>query len=134
MPPFTPRSALVATGGAIALVGTFLPWMRSGERRRTSYDLSEIARRLDLATNVASRAAVAIWPAVPLALLGSVVLAIVRTSRWSSVGAMGVSAYLISVSATVASSPIKASVGLPVTIAGASALFLGALWPSRSTK
>jgi hypothetical protein len=67
-------SAPAALAGATAvLVASFLPWATSGERARTSYELTRVAVRFDLLpTGVAALAP--IWYLVP-ALVGAAWLA-----------------------------------------------------------
>lgn len=62
--------ALVAAPGAAGLVlvviGTFLPWLRSGRRLRNSYETDGAIRRL-LEPEGIAHTALSVWPAVSLA-------------------------------------------------------------------
>lgn len=71
------RAVLAATAGlglAIMVVGTFLPWLRSGSTQRNSYTADGLVRRL-LATDGITHALLMMWPflsvlcAVAVALL-----------------------------------------------------------------
>lgn len=69
--------ALVAVPGAVGLVlvviGTFLPWLRSGRRLRNSYETDGAIRRL-LEPEGLAHTALSIWPAVSLACAGAIAL------------------------------------------------------------
>ncbi len=127
MPPLTFRSILTAAGAGVALLGTFLPWLRTGERQRSSYDLSTIARRLQVATSAGERAAIAVWPVVPFCLLSAAVLLIMRCTSGARVFAVLVSGYVGAVSVIVWRAPIDTGVGVPLTASGAVLLCLAAL-------
>jgi len=114
-------------GGAVALLGTFLPWLRTGDRARSSYDLSEVARRLNVATGGVERAVVTVWPAVPFAVLSAVVLLVMRVSPLARIYAVVVGAYVLSVAVVLWKSPLETTYGLPVTVVGAGLLLIGAL-------
>lgn len=76
-------AALVTTGAAIALVGTFLPWLRSGATRRSSYEIFELVDRLGFSPNGVVGWALRLWPLVPLLLIVSAVLQWwQRPERW----------------------------------------------------
>src|SRR4051812_31922194 len=65
----------VATAGALlALVGTFLPWLRSGTRRRNSYEIFALVDRLGISESSLVGWGVRLWPVVPFLLVLAVVL------------------------------------------------------------
>src|SRR3954453_11824647 len=65
----------VATGGALlALVGTFLPWLRSGTRRRNSYEIFSLVDRLGISVSSLVGWGVRLWPVVPFLLVLAVTL------------------------------------------------------------
>jgi hypothetical protein len=59
----------------VVLVGTFLPWLRTGSTSRSSYDLLGLLSRLDFAPDGPMSTLVRCWPLVPVLLTGAVVLA-----------------------------------------------------------
>ena len=127
MPPLTLRSTLTALGCAVALLGTFLPWLATGERERSSYDLSSIARRLNVASSTGERLAITLWPVVPFCLLGAAVLLVMRCSSGARLFAVAVSAYVGAVAIIVWRAPLDTGPGVPVTVVGTALFVAGAL-------
>lgn len=66
-------AALGTAGAATTLIGTFLPWLRSGARGRSSYAIFELVDRLGFAPGGVVSASLRIWPVVPLLIVGAVV-------------------------------------------------------------
>lgn len=67
----------MVTGGAVVtLVGSFLPWLRTGARTRSSYELFQIAERLGFASGGAVEWVLRLWPLVPF------LSALVVTLQW----------------------------------------------------
>jgi hypothetical protein len=60
---------------AVVLVGTVLPWMSTGSRTRTSYQLMGLLSRLDIAPDGWVSELIRWWPVVPLLVTSAVVLA-----------------------------------------------------------
>jgi hypothetical protein len=68
------RRAVAATAGAvIAIVGTFLPWLRSGSRNRSSYTIFDLVERLGFAPSGVVSWSLRLWPIVPMLLVLEVV-------------------------------------------------------------
>jgi hypothetical protein len=66
---------IVATAGAVVVaVGTFLPWLRSGTRKRSSYEIFSLVERLGYSRSDLIGWGLRLWPIMPLLLAGSVVL------------------------------------------------------------
>ncbi len=65
--------ALGTAGAVTTLIGTFLPWLRSGARGRSSYTIFELVDRLGFAPDGVVSASLRVWPLVPLLLVGAVV-------------------------------------------------------------
>ena len=66
---------VVATlGGLVGLVGTFLPWLRSGTRDRSSYEIFSLVDRLGISQSSLVGWGVRLWPVVPLLLVLAVTL------------------------------------------------------------
>jgi hypothetical protein len=64
-PRFT-AAVTVSCGALLMIVGCFLPWLRSGERERSSFELFGLVDRLGFASSGAFAWAVRLWPMVPL--------------------------------------------------------------------
>ncbi len=80
------RGPIIATAGAtIAVVGTFLPWLRSGARNRSSYTVVDLVERLGFAPDGVVGWSLQLWPLAPLATvattLGAWMVAAGRLSR-----------------------------------------------------
>ena len=61
---------VVATvGAAVALVGTFLPWLRSGTRQRNSYEIFSLVERLGISQSSVVGWGVRLWPLCSLLLV-----------------------------------------------------------------
>jgi hypothetical protein len=71
--------AATAAGGA-TVVGTFLPWLRSGARWRSSYELLGLIDRLGIARGPGAWL-LRWWPTVPLVVTLAVVAAWARARR-----------------------------------------------------
>ncbi len=71
------RAASITVGGAVAVAGSFLPWLRSGAVDRSSYEIFDLIDRLGFSPDGAVGWAVRLWPLVPLLF---VVAAVVQWS------------------------------------------------------
>jgi hypothetical protein len=66
--------AVITTAGAVvALAGTFLPWLRSGGRDRSSYTIFDLVDRLGFASGGVVAVSLRLWPLVPLLLAVTVI-------------------------------------------------------------
>src|SRR5471030_3335988 len=66
---------VMATGGAVvATIGTFLPWLRSGARRRSSYEIFSLVDRLGFSRSSAVGWGLRLWPIVPFLFACAVTL------------------------------------------------------------
>ena len=119
-------AAYTATG-TIVIVATFLPWLRSGNTSRSSYELLGLLDRLDVAPGGWLSLLVRWWPLVPLVVTVAVVLA--RWRRWLASLAAAIVAvmYAGGVGAALAMGARDTSIRLgpgPAVCAVASAVFL----------
>ena len=130
MPATRIRSTVVVAGTGIALLGTFLPWVRSGERDRSSYDLAEVVRRLGLLSSPAARAAVWCWSAVPVVLAIGLGAMLLRGGVAARCVATITSLYPLVVAVWLWQSPVQVRVGVPVTAVGAALVLLGGVLPT----
>jgi hypothetical protein len=116
----------VTIGAAAVLVGTFMPWWRSGTRGRTSYQLLGLVDRLEFAPDGPAAAAVRWWPIVPFLLVVAVVAA--WWDRWfvaAVTSALG-GCYALVFALVIRAAPGRALAGTLVTIVGAVVLLAAA--------
>jgi len=129
-------AALIFSGAGLvlALVGSFLPWVVSGQVRRSSYAVTGMIDRLGIADGVVG-SLVAGWPLIGLLCAAPVVAALLR--RWVIAGTMGVllgiamaavSLALLAVSGDSAVGVQVDPIGPSVTSAGAMLLTVGGAW------
>jgi fatty acid desaturase len=116
--------SFVTAGAALTLVGTFLPWLRSGTSNRSSYEVFELVERLGFSPNSAVGWALRLWPLVPLLLVIAAVVQWwnVRRSQASIVIPALAAVYAGGTAAAVKWSPddglIRTGVGPVVTLLG----------------
>lgn len=123
------RSAAVVTlGGVLMMVGTFLPWLRSGTRDRASYTIFDLVERLGFAPGGVVAWSLRLWPLVPLLLVAVVTTAwAVATghARWAAALALStltvvwVGGTAVAVLAAPDIALFRVGVGPTVTLAGA---------------
>lgn len=131
---------LVTAGSVVAVVGTFLPWLRSGSRNRSSYAIFDLVERLGFAPGGAMSWSLRLWPLVPLLLVAGAVTA------WSAHRDRRLFAMHLGLSAFVVAWLTATSVGLllapdvalfrvgagpAVTVIGAFGMAFGTAWISR---
>jgi hypothetical protein len=125
-----PPVALFITGIAV-VVGTFLPWLRSGARWRTSYELLGLVDRLGAARGPGA-SLLRWWPIVPLLVTASVVVAWWGFRRAAVVLAVMVCAAAIHVSVVVergaGRAAMRTGAGLWLTAYASVALVLASIW------
>jgi len=87
-----------AVGLVVAAGGTFLPWFRSGEVSRDSYEIVGLGLRLGITDDTFLRGVLASWSAVPVVCAVCCVLFALRVDRTAAVLA-GCSACVIGTAA-----------------------------------
>ncbi len=121
----------MAVGAGLTVVGSLLPWVRTGGRRRHSYDLLALVERLGFATDGIAAAALRWWPLVPLLAVGAVVAAWWGWPRAGGVLGVVAALYAGGTAVAVARAPagrlVDIQLGPFVTIAGALALLGGSI-------
>lgn len=65
---------MVGCGAAVALIGSFLPWLSSGSVPRSSYELFDLVERLGFRGNGVIAWALRLWVFAPLLLVLSAVV------------------------------------------------------------
>jgi hypothetical protein len=115
------RAGLLASV-VVTAIGTFLPFARSGERSRTSYELVSLARRLELLPDRWPGVASRLWFAVPLLLALCWVLVVTGRATAGSGCALAVSVIALGALMAVWRSPLAIAGGWIVTALGAAGL------------
>ena len=121
--------AVHVAGALVVLIGTFMPWIRSGTRRRSSYDLLEVATRLGFSPHGALGWAVRCWPLMPLLLVGSVVAVSIGMHRWAVAVSVVAVLHVGVVAVTVRRAPRSVLIGVEsgtwVSLVGAVVMLAG---------
>lgn len=129
--PAVDAIAVHSLGAVAVLVGTFMPWIRSGTRRRSSYDILDVAERLGFSPHGALGWAVRCWPLVPLLVVASVAAHLVGLRRTAGVATVAAVAYVAVVAIAVRRAPTSALIGIEagtwVCLTGAAILFVAAV-------
>jgi hypothetical protein len=123
---------LMTVGAGIALIGTFLGWVRSGTVTRSSYEMLGLIERLGFAPDGVARAVIGAWPIVPLLLTSAVVAVWWRRRVVAAMLGIVGGLYAGALGAVVASAvPDESQVGVSaaplVTAIGAGVLVLGSV-------
>ena len=126
--------SVVTAGAVVALVGTFLTWVRSGAAERSSYDVFDLVDRLGFSPNGVVGIALRAWPLVPLLLALSVAV-----HWWSVEHPLSQAARIVltviaaiypgAIAVAVANAPeislFEVGPGPTVTVIGAATMLLG---------
>ena len=120
---------LVTLGTVTVIVGSAMPWLRTGQRRRTSFEVFGMVDRLGFSPSGAIGWAVRLWPIVPLLVIVAAVLAWCDARLSLPVAVVAV-VYAGGVGVVVSrvddSSFVGIEAGPAVTAAGAALILLGA--------
>lgn len=127
----TVAPAIGLAGLLVIVVGTFLPWLRSGRTTRNSYQTGGAVRRLIGTTGIVDDL-LGLWPLVGLACAVAVALFLFGARTVGTViaglSAMGAGTASIGALATTATSYAKVSIiGPVVTLVGATLVALAVL-------
>lgn len=113
-------------GLAAIVVGSFAPWLRSGDRTRSSYQLFEVAERLGFLGEGPLRWLPRIWVCVPLLAATAFALSVVDRHRAAGVVGIVVGVYVVVVSVGVFRSPLRAEWGCGLGAVGGAATIISA--------
>lgn len=125
-----PAVAVMAAGALVTIVGTWLPWVRSGSALRNSYDVFALIDRLGFSSGELVGRGLRLWPLVPLLVIGAAVLA---WWGWAGAGAAvgvvgAVYAGGVALAVITADAPaVEIRPGATVTVAGSVVLLLGSI-------
>jgi hypothetical protein len=111
------RSLDVTVPALIVLIGAALPWGRSGEEDRSSFELIQVARRLDVLEGPAATIAWT-WLVLPLLVAGIAVAGTHGRRRLALGVGTGVAVAAVLLVVAVHRSPLLPRYGLHVTLAG----------------
>jgi hypothetical protein len=110
--------ACAVAGVGVCLLGTLLPWLRSGERERSSYQLAGLAGRLlDGPTDAVAH----VWLTFPLLATGAIAVLLWHPGRAVFVACALVAVVGAAFAVLVARAPLPGLIGLWVTWLGAAA-------------
>ncbi|MDJ0767271.1 MAG: hypothetical protein QNJ12_00705 [Ilumatobacter sp.] len=134
---------LVTVAGIVTIVGTFLPWVRSGSADRSSYATFDIVDRLGFSPDGPVGWALRLWPLVPLLVVLSVVAVwwshetpqVMIVRRLLLPGAAlyaGGTAFAIRLAPDVGL--LRIGVGPTVTLVGALGLIVAEVWWLAATR
>jgi hypothetical protein len=123
------RAALIATLIAVAIESTsaFLPWVRTGHRNRTSFEVISAARELDVLRSPLERVVAAAWYAMPLA-------AALGARRAMAMAAVAAGVLGIAVGRGVFVGPFAHYAALVVSLAASGVAVTGGIWILASTR
>jgi len=112
--------------GGSCVVGTFLPWLHSGTRWRSSYDLLGLVDRLGFAPHGPVELLVRCWPVVPMLVVATIVLVWWRRMVLGLVAATAAALYIggVSIAMTVAASRVPIDVGIGPLVCGVASVGL----------
>lgn len=104
---------------ALIVAGSFGPWLRSGDRRRTSYELFQVADRLGVLGDGPLRWLPRAWVCVPLFAASALFF---HAAGWHRAGALCVSIVAIgtlAIGGAVVATPLHLEWGTVAGLAGA---------------
>jgi hypothetical protein len=131
-------SVAVTIGAAVTVLGSSMAWLRTGQRRRSSFEMFGLLERLGFLPRGGIGWAIRLWPVVPLLAVAAAVLAWTVRGWPLRVLALVTLLYAGGVGFAVASADEQSFVfieyGPMVTAAGASMLMIGALVATSRTR
>lgn len=129
--PAAPVVALTVSG-VLVLIGTFLPWVGSGDASRSSYRLLGVLDRLEVTPDGAIAALVRWWPVVPLLVTAAIVLSWWGFHRGAATLALAAALYAGGVAVAIGwvagGTGIDAGLGVVVCAAASVLLLLAGAW------
>jgi hypothetical protein len=125
--PLPLRRAVALVGLALVVIGSFGPWLRSGRRVRSSYELFQVADRLGFLGDGPLRWLPRTWVCVPLAAALAFAADVAGWRRVGGTVGVGVGIYALVVSAGVIASPLHPEWGTMVGAVGGAVSVIGGL-------
>ncbi len=78
--PNRPSATVITVGAALAIIGSFLPWIGTGASARSSYDVVDLVERLGFTPDGVMSWVLRVWPLAPLLLV------LAAVAQWAPVG------------------------------------------------
>jgi hypothetical protein len=129
-------AGITAAGAGVVLVGSFLPWYRSGRRARSSYDLFAVVERIGALPGPVATVAVSIWVAVPVVVAVVIAALLLRRKVLAALVALVLGSYALTLALIVGSASssweagvIVAAVGGITSVVGGTALLIATRRP-----
>lgn len=127
------------SGLLLIVVGSFLPWIRSGSALRDSFEIAGVLDRLGPQDDPALTFALSVWIAVPLACVLTIGLYVAGLARMSAVcaiivsavaGTVGLATYVVvgdgpGLVTSVPAGPMTTCLGGVIALFGALGILLG---------
>ena len=107
-------------------IASFLPWARSGDRLRDSYELVAVVGRLELLPSILARPYLA-WYFLPLCAIGTAIVVLSHRPLWSTVLGLIVGSAAGGLAAAVVSSPLGVGIGARIAMVTGTLCVAGAL-------
>jgi hypothetical protein len=134
--PTTRQAVAHTVAGAVAVGATFLSWLQSGSRGRSSYDLLGVIDRLDVAPDGVIAHLVEWWPLVPLLITVAVVAGWWRRPVVAAVVSVAAGLYVAGVAGALLTARrrigIELGAGPYIALAGVAGFVGVAAWWSSS--
>ena len=119
------RTLMLTAVAAEALAG-FLPWVRSGRRERTSFELIDAARTLDVLDSGLARGLAVAWYLVPLAAALCWLAVLLHFRRTAAVVAIAVGLLGVGLAFSIERAPVASLAGVRATLVAGVAVIAGA--------
>jgi hypothetical protein len=124
---FVLARAVTIAGLVTVVIASFGPWLRSGQRSRTSYELFEVVGRLGLLGEGALRLVPRLWVCVPVLAGVSLALFVGGIPKLAAAAAVAVGGFSLIVGWALQDAPLTAEWGSRVGVAGGLAAVTGAV-------
>jgi hypothetical protein len=124
---FVLARAVTVAGLVTVVVASFGPWLRSGQRSRTSYELFEVVDRLGLLGDGGWSLLPRLWVGVPLLAATSLALFVGGIPKVAAVAAAVVGGLCLIVGLALQDAPLTAGWGSRIGVAGGLAAVTGAI-------
>ena len=95
----------------MVVLGTFLPWVKTGSRSRTSYGMMGLIDRLEFAPGGPAARAVQSWPLVPTLCVLTMIAAWWPRPRLAGVGGLLIALYVGGVALALRKAPVTVLIG-----------------------
>jgi hypothetical protein len=124
--PFIVARVAAVSGLAVVVAASFGPWLRSGERVRSSYELFQVVDRLGFLGDGAMRWLPRLWVCVPLLAAVAVALYVFGHHRIAAAATAVVGGAALLVGLGLQAAPLPAEWGSRLAAAGGAVALLGA--------